>query len=114
MGVTVSPTCRVPKSDGTTRLVINYSDIDKQGQSVNSRQNPAYGTCKYTDLVCMIAAIRSQGKGAYFWTGDLESGYFNVNFNNTDIPKTCSVSICRTYLGSVGINVWIYISYIYL
>ena len=78
IGVTASPAFGVPKPDGSTRPVIDYSNKTPSGQSVNSTQLASHTSVQYVSLKSIIATAYSIGPSAWLWARDLEDGYFNI------------------------------------
>ena len=79
--VTASPAFGVPKPDGSTRPVIDYSNKGPSGESVNSQQREEYASVKYVSLKSIVAMTYTVGPSAWLWARDLKDGYFNIWLN---------------------------------
>jgi len=77
----------VPKTDGTSRGILNLSDSRNFGFSINDCLDPHWCTVEYLQQLEIIELLHILGPGAYIWAKDILDGYYNINIRKHFVHK---------------------------
>ena len=82
--VTLNMLFGVPKPDGSTRPILNLSDKNIFGVSINELLDSKLCTVEYAQTKEVVEIVNALGKNAWLWAKDLKDGYYNVPIHEDD------------------------------
>ena len=101
MNITMNMLFAVPKTDGSSRPILNLSDRSKTGTSVNDKLDNRWCTVEYIQQKELIELLIAAGPNAWLWAKDLTDGYYNISIKKSDIAKLGFIFDGKIYLYQV-------------